>query len=197
MTQRPHDCDSLDIKVIGHRLRHSRQLKRLRLKDVAHAIGCSESMLSKIECGKARPSLEMLHKMATAVDTSIGALFNGPATGDLVVYSRGQRQTINIGAVDDDQAVRLEQLVPYASDRVLGGNLHVVKPGASNGGAIKHEGEEVGFVISGSLELTVSDETVVLNAGDSFFFRSQLPHSYRNSGTEIASVVWINSPPTF
>ena len=193
----PQDCDELDIKVIGQRLRHTRQVKLLRLKDVAHIIGCSESMVSKIECGKAKPSLDMLHKMATALDTTIGALFNTPAHGDLVIYRRGKRQTINIASEDDDQAIRLERLVPYASDRALGGNIHVVMPGASNGGAIKHEGEEVGYVVNGSLELTVADEIFVLNAGDSFFFRSDLPHSYRNCGTEIASVVWINTPPTF
>lgn len=191
------DSDDLDIKVIGQRLRHTRQVKLLRLKDVAQSIGCSESMLSKIECGKAKPSLDMLHKMATALDTSIGALFNAPAPGDLVIYPCGERQTIKIASEDDDQAIRLERLVPYASDRALGGNIHVVMPGASNGGAIKHEGEEVGYVIIGSLELTVADETVVLNAGDSFFFRSDLPHSYRNCGVEIARVVWINTPPTF
>jgi transcriptional regulator with XRE-family HTH domain len=197
MTQMPQDCDDLDIKVIGQRLRHTRQVKLLRLKDVAHTIGCSESMLSKIECGKVKPSLDMLHKMATALDTSIGALFNAPASGDLVIYPSGQRQTIKIASDDNDQAIRLERLVPYASNRALGGNIHVVMPGASNGGAIKHEGEEVGYVATGSLELTVADETYALNTGDSFFFRSDLPHSYRNCGTEIARVVWINTPPTF
>ncbi len=193
----PQDYDYLDIKVIGQRLRHIRQVKRLRLKDVAQTIGCSESMLSKIECGKAKPSLDMLHKMAMALDTSIGALFNAPAFGDLVIYPRGQRQTIKIASNHDDQAIRLERLVPFASDRALSGNIHVVMPGASNGGAIKHEGEEVGYVVTGSLELTVADETFMLNAGDLFFFRSDLPHSYRNCGAEIVRVVWINTPPTF
>ena len=154
-------------------------------------------MVSKIECGKAKPSLDMLHKLATALNTTIGALFNTPAPGDLVIYQRGKRQTISIASGDNDQAIRLEQLVPYASDRALCGNIHVVMRGASNGGAIKHEGEEVGYVVKGSLELTVADEIFVLNAGDSFFFRSDLPHSYRNCGTEIASVIWINTPPTF
>ncbi len=197
MTQVPPDSDVIEIKVIGQRLRHIRQVKLLRLKDVASTIGCSESMLSKIECGKAKPSLDMLHKMATALDTSIGALFNAPDTGDVVIYPSGQRQTIKIASDENDQAIRLERLVPFASDRALSGNIHIVMPGASNGGAIKHEGEEVGYVINGNLELTVAEETFLLSTGDSFFFRSDLPHSYRNCGTVVTSVVWINTPPTF
>ena len=197
MTDLSSDSDYLDIKEIGPRLRHTRQVKKLRLKDVANEINCSESMLSKIECGRAKPSLDMLHRVATALDTSIGALFSSPNNTDVVIYPNGKRQTIKIASKDDDQAIRLERLVPYASDRALGGNIHVVMPGASNGGAIKHEGEEVGYVVAGSLELMVADETFVLNAGDSFFFRSDLPHSYRNRGTEIVTVVWVNTPPTF
>lgn len=127
----------------------------------------------------------------------VRAAWSAADNSDLVIYYRGQRQTINIAANDDDRAIRLERLVPFAPGRALEGNIHVVMPGASNGGDIKHEGEEVGYVIEGSLELSVGDQVYFLNAGDSFFFRSDLPHSYRNSGTEVASVVWINTPPTF
>ena len=51
-----------ELDGIGHRLRHTRLTKRLRLVDIAKEVGCSESMLSKIECGKAIPSLGMLQK---------------------------------------------------------------------------------------------------------------------------------------
>lgn len=197
MTLPEQESDAIDIKAIGQRLRHIRQIKLLRLKDVAARIGYSESMLSKIECGKTKPSLDMMHKVATALDTSIAALFNTADNNDLVIYPRGQRQTINIAVEDSDHAISLERLVPFSPGRALEGNIHVIMPGASNGGDIKHEGEEVGYVISGSLELKVGDEVFVLSAGDSFFFCSNLPHSYRNCGTEVASVVWINTPPTF
>ena len=41
------------------------------------------------------------------------------------------------------------------------------------------------------------DTTHHLKAGDSFFFRSELPHSYRNPGDIEARVLWVNTPPTF
>ncbi len=48
-------------------MRHARLTKRLRLLDIASQVGCAESMLSKIECGKATPSLGMLHRVAAAL----------------------------------------------------------------------------------------------------------------------------------
>lgn len=36
-----------------------------------------------------------------------------------------------------------------------------------------------------------------LNAGDSFYFPSNLPHAYRDPGKTRLRVVWINTPPTF
>lgn len=82
-------------------------------------------------------------------------------------------------------------------DQIIDGNVHVVFPGASNGGEIKHLGQEIGFVIEGQIELTVGRQEFRLNPGDSFFFRSSLPHSYRNTTSQISKVVWINTPPTF
>jgi mannose-6-phosphate isomerase-like protein (cupin superfamily) len=52
-------------------------------------------------------------------------------------------------------------------------------------------------VIEGQIDLTVGQQEFRLKTGDSFFFRSSLPHSYRNTTSQISKVVWINAPPTF
>lgn len=186
-----------EIDGIGSKLRHARLSKRLRLVDVAAEVGCSESMLSKIECGKVIPSLGMLHRVAMALETSIAELFNTAEVQDFVLYRAGERPAVAIGPRSPETGIRLERLVPFSPDRSLEGNIHVVMPGAVFGGAIKHAGEEVGYVVSGTLELTVGERVSHLEEGDSFFFRSDLPHSYRNLGSIPAVVVWINTPPTF
>ena len=50
-------------------------------------------------------------------------------------------------------------------------------------------------MVEGFIELTVDGKVSLLGAGASFYFSSTLPHSYRNIGTEVARIVWINSPP--
>jgi len=187
----------MEFQDIGAKLRHARKVKKLRLKDVALAVGCSESLLSKIECDKTTPSLRTLHRIVSVLDTSIASMFANPRASEVTLYRDGERPVVAIGEPERANAIRLERLTPYVEGQALDGNIHVVAPGATNGGEIKHEGEEVGFILEGALELTVGSTTYQLTAGDSFFFRSELPHSYRNTGTGTARVLWVNSPPTF
>ncbi len=187
----------LELNDLGPKLRHARRLKRLRLKDVAGEVGCSESMLSKIECEKATPSLRTLHRIVTALDTSIASLFSDDETADVVLYRRGERPVVVIKGPREKDSIRLERVSPNAEGQALEANVHVISPGATNGGEIKHVGEEVGFVLEGEFELKVGDTTYHLKAGDSFFFHSNHPHSYRNPGDVAARVLWVNTPPTF
>jgi transcriptional regulator with XRE-family HTH domain len=186
-----------EFKDIGKKLRQARKTKRLTLKQVAEQVGCSESMLSKIECERTVPSLRMLHRIASVLETSIGNLFSEESGADIRIYRRGQRPVVVIRDESTNTSIRLERMVPHIDDQIIDGNVHVIAPGASNGGDIKHQGQEVGYVLNGVFELSVGSETFRLHKGDSFFFRSDLPHSYRNVGKEIAKVLWINSPPTF
>lgn len=80
---------------------------------------------------------------------------------------------------------------------MLQGDIHVLEPGTASTESIQHQGEEMGYVLQGSLSLTIGDATYQLCSGDSFYFASEQAHSYSNSGDEITKVLWINTPPTF
>ena len=43
----------------------------------------------------------------------------------------------------------------------------------------EHEGQELNFVIEGSMEFYLGSSTTVLNAGDSVYFNSGIPHAMR------------------
>jgi quercetin dioxygenase-like cupin family protein len=71
-------------------------------------------------------------------------------------------------------------------------------PGASSEGAYQHDGEEFIFVLTGSLEIILDgDKFFHLAEGDSFYFESRRPHSWRNSFAGETVLLWINTPPTF
>jgi quercetin dioxygenase-like cupin family protein len=55
----------------------------------------------------------------------------------------------------------------------------------------------MGYVIEGSLDLTLGEATYTLHAGDSFHFPSNVPHGYRNSTTSVVRILWVNTPATF
>ena len=188
--------DSQNDVAVGGKLRHVRRLRKMTLKAVADRIGSSESMLSKIELGHVTPSLQMLAKLAEVLGTSIAALFGEEHRLPVAVYQNGERPTIGLGSKRGQaDHTQLERLIPHAEGRLLNANLHVVPPGGGSNGTLCHPGEEVGFVIEGFVELIVDGKSMLLGAGSSFFFSSSLPHSYKNIGTTIARIVWVNSPP--
>ena len=182
---------------IGLRLRHARLGRGLRLRDVAELAGCSESMLSKIENDRAAPSLAVLHRITEALGLTVGEVFSRLHEVGRVVSRPGERPVVAFDPLRSGTGIRMERLIPYGPAHLLQGSIHIVEPGGGSDGMITHDGEEVGYVIEGALELTVGGEVFELTEGCSFVFRSEVPHGYRNTGPVRARVIFINTPPTF
>ncbi len=60
-----------------------------------------------------------------------------------------------------------------------------------------HEGEEFHLMLKGVMEYTVGDEAYKMEAGDSLWHPSDIPHSARNIGDEKAVYLTVSTPPTF
>jgi uncharacterized cupin superfamily protein len=95
------------------------------------------------------------------------------------------------------EGVQLEALIPNASGHLLSGYINHIEPGGGSDGVIQHEGEEFGYVLEGQIELSVGGRRYRIGEGDSFHFRSERAHSYRNVGKKKARILWLNTPPTF
>jgi transcriptional regulator with XRE-family HTH domain len=193
----PEASPALSEVRIGPKMKHTRLLKGLTLKQLADTAGCSESLLSKIENGRANPSLKMVHRVAAALGTPVAGLFQ--ADGDLgsVVLRQGERPVIGTDQMRSGYGIRLEAIIPAASGHLLSGYINHIEPGGGTEGELQHEGEEFGFVLEGEIELKVAGRRYRVGTGDCFHFRSELAHSYRNNGASLARVLWLNTPPTF
>ena len=182
--------------ALGVRLKHARMVHGITLKALADEAGCSESMLSKIENDKAAPSFGTLHRIAKVLGTNISELYSEVKTGDRIVSRAGERPVLVTDNLRTGKGIEMERLIPYSREHLLQGNIHRIAPGGGSE-AIVHAGEEIGYVLEGEIELVVDGEKVRVKAGDSFHFRSELPHSYRNASAKTARVLWISTPPTF
>lgn len=183
--------------AIGARLRHARLVKGLLIKDLAQRVGVSISLISKYENDKLLPPLTVLHSLVTELKTNIGALFEPNWTGVEHIARAGGRPRISAGGDKDAAGVMLERLIPHGKGHLLQGNIHIVAPGGGSMGPMRHEGDEVGYVLEGRLDLRIDDKLHELGPGDSFAFPSNLAHTYRNPGLDVTRVLWINTPPTF
>ena len=115
-----------------------------------------------------------------------------------MVTRAGQRTLVE---ADDflrrGNGIRMERVIPYTRGHLLQSNIHVVAPGGASFGLISHQGEEVGYLIAGEIELFVGDKAYRLSAGDTFCFRSEIGHGYRNLGATEARILFVNTPPAF
>ena len=182
---------------LGLRLRMARRTKGWTMKQLAVAAGCSESLLSKIENGRNLPSLPLLHRLVQVLDTNIGWLFGDRASQRNIVFRAGQRPVIALDPQHRGEGIALERVIPFSEMHLLQCNIHHIAEGGSSAGPIAHEGEEVGYVLAGRIELIVDGRSHRLAAGDAFVFRSDRQHAYRNVGEGSASIFWVNTPPTF
>jgi transcriptional regulator with XRE-family HTH domain len=190
--------DILDIEI-GVRLKHARLVKGLRLRELAAELDCSESFLSKVENDKVRPSLAMLHRIVGALGINIPQLFTGPLepAGPVQLVHADNRPVIRTGPFGQGPGILLERLIAASRTSLLEANVHCVEPGGHTDGVYTHEGEEIGYVLQGQLELQVDGTWYICKEGTSFFFRSNLPHGYRNIGQIMTKVLWVNTPATF
>jgi transcriptional regulator with XRE-family HTH domain len=186
-----------DVFQLGGRIKEARVNKGLNLRELAEIVGCSVGALSKIENGKMNPSLSMLHKIGAALGVNIAALFSEQVPSEKIVMRAGSRPVMLMDEARPGYDIALERLVPYSGGHLLEGIINIIQPGGGSDTELQHDGEELGYVLEGVLELKVEGEVYRLGPGDSFCFRSEMRHSYRNPGSSVARILWVNTPPTF
>jgi transcriptional regulator with XRE-family HTH domain len=183
---------------IGDRLRHARLAQKMRISDVAERSKYSESLISKIENGKALPSLNTLHRLAIALGTTIAALFQDrDGAGDLVTRP-GQRLVLRSMAERDavEKGITNELLIPLGAASQLQASIVRIEPGGRSDGVHEHQGDEAGYVVSGEVVLTVGANQYRLGPGDAFYYSSEQPHGIANNSSGPAEIFWCNTPPS-
>lgn len=179
---------------VGARLRHARMLEGILMRDLAERVGCAESLISKIESGKVMPSLDMLQRLVTALNRDLSSFFGSDIDAPGLIQRAGERPVSTTDALRGGEGITYERLVPLGAGNLLEGNIHRIEPGGHKMDNITHQGETLGYVLEGTLELSIEGTLYTLGPGDSFFFKNHLTHSYRNPGKALTKLVFINTP---
>lgn len=164
------------------------------MRDLAKEVGCDESMISKIEAGKVTPSLVMLNKIVTALSRDMASFFGLEIDEHKLVQTPADRVKVEGDALRGGSGVFYERLVPLAAGNLLEANIHNVEPGGVKNDPITHQGEAVGYLLEGEIELDIDGTIYHMKAGDSFFFKAHLTNGYRNTGSTVARIIWVNTP---
>lgn len=180
---------------IGPQLRTVRMAQGKSLRSVAAAVGVSPSLLSQVENSKTSPSVSTLYALVSYLGVSLDLLTSKlsqtPSEGGAKSDSVVQRRRDNL-KLEMQNGVIWERLADKASG-LVDPLLVTYEPGAGSsldGQVMTHDAAEFGFLIEGSLTLSLDDELYELQAGDSFSFDANRKHRYMNNTLNVARGVW-------
>ena len=196
---------------IGERLRKARLERGLSLRGFADRLGVSPSLISQIENGRARPSVNTLYAMTGELGVSIDDLLfveSDPAIGSHQADGATPDEPPNVSNVEastgfvqrstDRKTIRLasgvtwERLTTTSEPEVEFLLVTYEVGGASSPESDfqRHGGHEWGYVISGTLGVTIGFEDYTLGPGDSISIDSTTPHRLYNQGDEPVRGIW-------
>jgi transcriptional regulator with XRE-family HTH domain len=191
------DRDAQYLREVGATIRALRQERGLSLRDLSRLTGFSISFLSLVERGRSSLALTSLHKVATALGTSVGSFFPvvGPAresTAPHVSRAAGGASQLSTGS---QRTYRI--LSGRGFSRVLEPLLVTVEPSETIEEAYTHAGEEFAYLLSGELLFVIDGIEHRLGPGDSIHFDSTVPHSIHNETDATVEAVWVLTPRLF
>jgi transcriptional regulator with XRE-family HTH domain len=174
--------------AIGGRLRAARQARGLTLQQVADAATLNKGFISRLERDEVSPSVASLVSICEVLGIRVGELFEPPATS---LVRAGEGRPINFGGTGVSELL----LTPGTQSQLQ--VIHSrVEPGGGGGDELYTLDCEVEFVyvVRGRLQIRLSDDTVLLDAGDAFTFPGREPHTWSNAADGDCEVIWVLAP---
>jgi transcriptional regulator with XRE-family HTH domain len=182
---------------IGSKLRQLRLKKKIALVDLGRHTGLSASMISQLENGKLVPTLPTLARIAMVFDVGLDFFFSDKRRRRLFSVVRAdERMRFPERSDSPTPGYYFECLAFSAQDKSLQAYLAEFPAiSAEEVSEHLHEGAEFLHVLEGSVAIRYQDDEYVMNSGDSVYFDSSVPHSYRGLGDSVAKAVVITTPP--
>jgi transcriptional regulator with XRE-family HTH domain len=182
------------VNSIGPKLRELRTQRGLSLQQLADRADVSAAAIHKIERSGMVPTITTLLKLAAALNRPVGYFVNEDADDNApaVLVRANERRAV----FTSHRGIELEGISGPYGRFFLAGAVATVEPGASSGAnPMEHPGEELVFVLDGSLEFEVEGRDFRLARGDAVHFRTDRPHRWKNPGRQDARAVWMALRP--
>lgn len=182
---------------LGNKLRQLRLKKKIALVDLGKHTGLSASMISQLENNKLVPTLPTLARIAMVFDVGLDFFFTDKKRKRLFSVVRAdERMRFPERSDSPTPGYFFECLAFSAQDKSLQAYAaEFPERKLDDVSEHMHEGAEFFHVIEGSVSIRYQDEDYLMGKGDSVYFDSSAPHSYRGMGPETARALVITTPP--
>jgi transcriptional regulator with XRE-family HTH domain len=171
--------NGLHVSALGERIRLERLQRHLSLEQVAARAEVSRSMLSAVERGAKVPTLLVLDRIATALDTSIARLLSEERSARVVLLRQKDQELARDPAGWERRI--LSPVLPGVEFEFM---RTVIGPGVDAGVFSPHApgSREYVAIESGTLLLTIDRTPYHLHTGDSIYYAGDCVHGFQNPG---------------
>jgi transcriptional regulator with XRE-family HTH domain len=165
--------------IVGANLRRLRTRRGLSLERLAQISGVSRAMLGQIELGQSAPTINVLWKIARALEVTFSALISSRSQSGALVLRAAESKLLT----SKDRSFSSRALFPFDEPRRVEFYELRLAAGAVEDADAHPPGTGENLVVTaGTVEIDVAGDTHKLDAGDSILFEADTPHAYRNIG---------------
>ena len=176
---------------IGAKLKELRVQKSLTQEELADRTELSKGFISQLERDLTSPSIATLMDILQVLGTDLKDFFNEEPEEQIVFHESDYFEK-----EDEEYRNRMEWIIPNAQKNIMEPVRLTLAPGGSTYPDNPHEGEEFGYVLSGSITIHIGKRNYRAKKGDSFYFTPKSTHSI-TAGSKGAVLIWVSSRPSF
>ena len=165
----------------------------MTLDDLAGLVGLSLTFLSRIERGLVACSIGNLLEIAGALELPPAELFADIEGEDRTRPYRVVRASDAVPSKDAEANYAWRKLASGVGEQRLETFLLDLSAKPRKPTLVAHPGEEMCFVLEGSVEFQVGDDTIALERGDSIHLRSDAPHMAWARGSGRARLLMVTA----
>ena len=187
-----------NTKIIGEKIKALRESRQISVEDLMERTGLSQEQIERIESNVDIPSLAPLIKIARALGVRLGT-FLDDQDGSGAVVCRKEEHTDNSisfsnNAVSARTHMQYHSLSASKADRHMEPFIIDINQTDENAYELSsHEGEEFIYVMEGVVEIAYGRKKHVIEAGDSIYYDSIVPHhvhGFEGQAARILAVVY-------
>jgi len=175
---------------IGLKLKELRILKGLTQEELADRAELSKGFISQLERNLTSPSIATLMDILQCLGTTTAEFFTEEPE-EQVVFGKNDY----FEKIDTDLKNEIKWIIPNAQKNRMEPILLTLEAGGETYPDNPHEGEEFGYILSGSIVIHLGKKIYRAKKGESFYFTPDKSH-YLASKTG-ATLLWVSSPPSF
>ncbi len=179
---------------LGRRLRTLRKRRGVSQKDLARQVGVTPSNISQVENNQVYPSLPALIKIAEVFSVNVGYFLQDEGRGRPDILFPESKAVVMPISGHPRSSFLVRRFFPDTVEARLNPYFIEIPAGETlTGHFLAHKGEEMGYLLSGEIHLTVDEKEKTLSAGDVIYLTTETPSRWQNSGSTPATMLWVTA----